>query len=32
MSDMMVVVMIVGLSVFTWGLLMLCDRLQGGAS
>ena len=31
MSDMMIVGMIVGLSVLSWGLLILCDRLQGGA-
>jgi hypothetical protein len=31
MSDVAIVGMIVGLSVLTWGLLILCDRLQGGA-
>ena len=31
MSDLMIVALIVGLSALTWGLLRLCDRLQGGA-
>jgi hypothetical protein len=31
MSDLGILGLIVGLSVLTWGLLMLCDRLQGGA-
>ena len=31
MSDMAVIGVIVGLSLLSWGLLILCERLQGGA-
>ena len=31
MSDLVMIGMIAGLSLLSWGLLILCERLQGGA-